>query len=419
MYIGMGQTKKQSYDKVLSMKKSLNNDEAQIDSLLKRGVESIYPSADFLRSKLLGPKKLKIYLGIDPTGPTLHLGHVIPLMKLREFQNLGHEIILLMGDFTAMIGDPTDKTATRKQLTHKEVLLNLKNYKKQASLILKFTGKNPAKILFNSKWLAKMNFAELLNIASKITYAQLIKRDMFQARILKGEDIHFHELMYPIMQGYDSVAMKVDGEIGGNDQTFNMLVGRDLEKKILNKEKFVISTKLLVDPTGKKMGKSEGNMLTLKDSPENMYGKIMSWNDSMIIPGLELCTNLPMEKINFLKNELSSGVNPKNIKSELAWAVVEFFHGGNKANKAKESFANTFQKKEAPSDPTIIRGSGYLGALLVNAGILASTSEFRRLISGGGVKDITNDQKIIDQKTLATTGSIYKIGKHRFVKVIN
>src|SRR3989344_3737264 len=240
-------------------------DAAQIEALLTRGVEAVYPSKDFLRKLLLSGKQLTLYNGIDPTGPTLHIGHGITLHKLAQFQKLGHKIILLIGDFTAMIGDPTDKLATRVKQTKEQVLENAKLYRNQASHFLEFGGGNPAELRYNSEWWSKMTYADGLELASNLTHSQMIKRDMFQKRIEEGKDLFMHELSYPMMQGYDSVAMDVDGEVGGNDQTFNMLVGRDLMKKRMNKEKFVVSTKLLVDPTGKKMGKTEGNMVAFTD----------------------------------------------------------------------------------------------------------------------------------------------------------
>ncbi|OGJ12066.1 tyrosine--tRNA ligase, partial [Candidatus Nomurabacteria bacterium RIFOXYC2_FULL_36_8] len=294
-------------------------DEKKIDELLTRGISFIYPTKEFLENKIKKGEKLTIYLGIDPTGPTLHLGHAIPIKKLSEFQKAGHQIILLMGDFTAMIGDPTDKGAARKQLTHKEVTSNLKNYKKQASSLISFTGKNPAKITFNSTWLGKMNFEKVISLASNMTVQQMLERDMFEKRMKEGKPIYLHEFLYPLMQGYDSVAMDVDGEIGGNDQTFNMLCGRDLMKTMKNKEKFVITMKLLEDNSGKKMGKTEGNMIALSDSPEEMYGKVMSWTDGMIIPGFELCTNIPTFEIEKMSKDIHSNlVNPKDLKIRLA-----------------------------------------------------------------------------------------------------
>ncbi|HEY4494564.1 MAG TPA: tyrosine--tRNA ligase, partial [Candidatus Paceibacterota bacterium] len=255
-------------------KTQIITDEKKIDEFLKRGVENIFPNKDFLKARLIKGERMTFYLGIDPTGPSIHLGHLIPLKKLSELQKLGHNIILLIGDFTAMIGDPTDKTSARKKLTREEILKNCEGYKKQVSKIISFSGSNKATLRFNSEWLSKLTFSELLDIASHITYAQTVKRSMFQQRIEEGKDLFLHEFMYPMMQGYDSVAMDVDGEIGGNDQTFNMLMGRDLMKSLKNKEKFVLATKLLTDSEGKKMGKTEGNMISLDQTAENMFGKV-------------------------------------------------------------------------------------------------------------------------------------------------
>ncbi len=273
-------------------------DDKKISELLTRGVEKIYPSREFLEKELKSGRRLKIYTGYDPTAPTLHIGHGITLMKLRQFQDLGHEVIMLIGDFTGMIGDPTDKLATRKQLTHEEVMANCRNYKEQASVILDFAGQNPVKVKYNSQWLGEMKLKEVLELAALFSVQEMEVRDMFEERIKAGKPIFIHEFLYPLMQGYDSVAMDVDGEVGGNDQTFNMLVGRDLMKAMKNKEKFVLTMKLLADPTGKKMGKSEGNMIALNDPPEEMFGKVMSWSDGMIIDGFELCTHaeIPAKK---------------------------------------------------------------------------------------------------------------------------
>jgi tyrosyl-tRNA synthetase len=392
-------------------------DLTKVEALLSRGIENVYPSREFLRARLLEGKKLKIYLGIDPTGPTLHLGHAIPLMKLRQFQELGHQVVLLMGDFTAMIGDPTDKAATRKVLTRKEVLSNLKNYKKQASAILSFSGKNPAEIRFNSKWLGKMKFSDVLSLASKMTVQQMLERDMFERRIGEGKPIHIHEFMYPLMQGYDSVAMEVDGEVGGNDQTFNMLAGRTLEKEILGKEKFVITTKLLADPSGIKMGKTEGNMVALSDSPEEMFGKIMSWPDGMIIPAFELCTTVPEAVINEQSELISRGGNPRDAKLALAKAVAALYFGEKKAAAAKEAFLATFQKGEIPEDVQTEKfRSSFLDTLVASA-LVASKGEGRRLIASGAVSDIETGEKVTDPSFMPDKTAIYRIGKHRFLKI--
>ena len=405
----------------LSFQKSvkINTNESEIEDFLNRGVENVYPNKDYLKKLLLSGKKIKIYMGIDPTGPSLHVGHAIPLRKLRKLQDFGHEIILLIGDFTAMIGDPTDKTATRKQLTRNEVLKNCKNYKKQLSKIISFTGKNPAKFVFNSKWLAKMNFSDVLDLTSRVTVDQMLKRDMFEKRMNENKPIYIHEFMYPLMQGYDSVVMNVDGEVGGNDQTFNMLMGRDLSKEILNKEKFVITTKLLVDPTGKKMGKTEGNMITLEDSPSLMFGKVMSWTDGMIINGFELCTNVSVEEIEKNKKDLEEGSNPRDIKIKLAKEIVETFCGKGLGEKAEKDFINTFSKGGVPEEIETIKcskGEKMVDVLLKNK-IVDSKSDWRKLVLQGGVSNAETEEKIISPDEIVKNITL-KVGKRRFAKLV-
>ena len=399
----------------------MENNAQKIEELINRGVVAIYPNKEFLASRLNSGKRLKIYLGIDPTGPTLHLGHMIAIKKLKEFQGLGHEVVLLIGDFTAMIGDPTDKLATRKQLTRKEILQNLKLYKKQASIFLNFSGRNKARVAYNSKWFLKMRFEEVLSLASKMTVQQMLERDMFEKRILEGKPVYIHEFMYPLMQGYDSVAMDVDGEIGGNDQTFNMLAGRTLMKQMKEKEKFVISMKLLEDNSGKKMGKTEGNMVSLIDSPNEMFGKVMSWADGLIVPGFELCTNVLMKEIEKIKNELEKGIgNPRDSKLKLAYEIVKIFQGEKNAKEAEDNFINTFQKGEMPEDMEEYKAVA--GEELVNIalakGIIKSKSEWRRLIDEGAITYVDGDMKIDDPHYTISAGGTFKIGKRRFIKII-
>jgi len=383
-------------------------DEKKINELLDRGVENIFVKEE-LKQKLLSGKRLRVYLGIDPTGPTLHMGHAIPLKKLKQFQELGHQAILLMGDFTAMIGDPTDKLATRRELSHKEVLENLKKYKKQAATFLAFSGSNKAEIKFNSKWLAKMNFEDVLKLASRVTVDQMLKRDMFVRRSEEGKPISIHEFMYPLMQGYDSVALDADVEVGGNDQTFNMLVGRDLAKEILHKSKSVIAMKLLEDNTGKKMGKTENNMVAFDDGPEEMFGKVMSWSDSLIKIGFELCTDIAPESLNFADN-------PRDLKMKLALEIVKVFHGEEKANEARESFIKTFQRGEVPEDVEEVEAREKPIETLVASGAASSTSAARRLFDEGAVTDVTENRKL-SLKDNFKPGNVYKIGKHRFIKI--
>jgi tyrosyl-tRNA synthetase len=391
------------------------------DELLTRGIANIYPSKDYVASRIAKGEKLTIYLGIDPTGPTLHLGHAIPLKKMAEFQKQGHKIILLMGDFTAMIGDPTDKGATRKQLTHKEVMGNLKKYKKQASSLISFSGKNAAQFKFNSAWLGKMKFEDVLNLASHMTVAQMLERDMFEKRTEEGKPIFIHEFMYPLMQGYDSVAMDVDGEIGGNDQTFNMLTGRNLMKTLKNKEKFVMTVKLLEDGTGKKMGKTEGNMVALSDSAEEMYGKVMSWTDGLIIPGFELCTNVSLFELEGIARDLADGaVNPRDLKMRLAREIVTIYHGKENAQKTEMNFVDMFQKNEIPNDIEVVSVStdSLLIDVLLKNEFVSSKTEFRRLVSEHAITNLDTNEKISDVQVKAIPG-VYRIGKKRFCKIVN
>jgi tyrosyl-tRNA synthetase len=283
---------------------------------------------------------------------------------------------------------------------------------------LDFGGENPAELKYNSEWLAKLTLADILELTSKVTYAQLVQRDMFQKRITEGHDLYFHEFMYPIMQGYDSVVMDVDGEVGGSDQTFNMLVGRDLIKKIKGKEKFVLTTKLLADAQGVKMGKTMGNMVTLADSAEEMFGKVMSWIDRMIIPGFELCTYLTDAEIEKIKKELDKGENPKNLKMMLGEKIVEIYYGEEAAKEARRYFENTFGKKEIPTDietVTVIKGAELVG-ILVETGFVKSKSDFRRLVDEGAVEAI-EEGEIKDPHYRVGTDVTLKIGKRRFLKL--
>ncbi len=396
----------------------MNIDE-QIETLITKGVETILPSKDFLIKELSSGRKLTIYCGFDPTAPTLHIGHAITLRKLRQFQDLGHRIIFLIGDFTARIGDP-DKMSARKPLTQKEIKINLKLYKKQASRFIRFSGRNSAQIKFNNSWLGKMKFAEVLDLASHMTVDQMLKRDMFARRLKEEKPIYIHEFMYPLMQGYDSVAMNIDGEVGGNDQLFNMLAGRTLLKSIKGKEKFIITMKLLEDNIGEKMGKTTGNMISLVDTPQDMYGKIMSWTDSLIVPGFELCTDKTPTEVEIIKNELSGGINPRDIKMQLAYEITKICSSDKDAKKAKDSFVSMFQKKESTDEiKEVSIGGRTFEAICLEEGLVESKGELRRLIQDGAVMNFDTKEKMVDLKTreIPVLGT-YKIGKNRFIKII-
>ena len=406
---------------------TINTDKAAITNFLGRSVENAYPNQKAFEKILTTGKRLTAYLGIDPTGPTLHIGHAIQLRKLRELQDMGHRIILLIGDFTAMIGDPTDKTAVRKKQTREQVLANCENYSKQAGMILDMDGKqtgNPVEIKFNSDWLGKMSFADVVELASHFTVQQMLERDMFSRRMKENppKPIYIHEFMYPLMQAYDSVAMDVDIEVGGNDQTFNMLTGRDLMKDLKNKEKFVLTCKLLTDPTGKKMGKSEGNMITLADSPEDMFGKVMSWTDGMISGGYELCTSISGEEIDSIVQKMEDGENPVIFKRQLAHRIVSEWHSIDQADKAEANFDLLFKQHSAPEDmPELsVEGARHkLIDLLVQSDLVPSKSEARRQIMQGAVR--VDDQVIKDEGAeveIQGSAMILQKGKRGFVRIV-
>lgn len=400
----------------------IDTDPKKIDELLTRGVENIYPNRQTLEKVLRSGKKLRIYNGIDPTGK-LHLGHGVVLEKLRQFQNLGHEIIILIGDFTATIGDPTGKSSTRKPLTRKQVLENAKNYKNQIGKILNIK-KFSIKFLHNEEWTNKLKPKDMLELASNFTVARLLERDMFQKRIKAGKDIHLHEFLYPIFQAYDAVSMDVDMQIGGNDQTFNMLAGRILMKKLKNKEKFVLTTKLLTDPTGKKMGKTEANMINLDESSKEMYGKIMKWPDSLINMGFELCTKVSVDEVKKI-------INPRNAKARLAFEVVKLYHSEEKAKKAEEEFNRIFKEKKTPSKMPIFiapKNEYQILDFLIWLNLAKSKGEARRLIAQGGIK-IIKETKNKKQETRILKdwqgeikmegGMIVQVGKRKFVRIVH
>jgi tyrosyl-tRNA synthetase len=391
----------------------INTDPQKIEELLERGVENIYPNREFLEKRLKSGEQLSLYCGYDPTSTSLHIGHAITMMKLRQFQDLGHKVIMLIGDFTGLIGDPTDKGSARKQQTREAVLANCAGWKKQASAILDFDGGNPVEIKFNSEWHNKLTFADVVNLSSHFTVQRMLERDMFQKRMEEAKPIYVHEFMYPIMQGYDCVAMDVDGEIGGNDQTFNMLTGRELMKDLKNKEKFVLTTKLLADTTGKKMSKSEGNAVNLTDAPEDMFGKVMSWTDGMIAIGFELCTWLPMDEV---KTIIKENDNPRDQKMRLAYEVVKIFVGEKEAEAAQEHFVNQFSKKEIPEGMPEVAAGDVISAL-IGAKICKSKSEARQVVDQGGVK--INEKKVEAGDYLAPlkNGDIVQKGSRFFVRV--
>lgn len=366
---------------------------AKIEELLTRGVDAVYPSPDALREALESGTRLSVYMGIDPTAPDMHVGHESQLLKLRRFQELGHHVILLIGGFTARIGDPTDKSATRVQLTAEQVQANAASYREQAAKILDFDDPvNPVDMRDNSEWLDPMTFGDVLELMSTTTVQRLLERDMFRRRMAEGKPLWAHEMVYPLMQGLDSVMIVpggVDIELGGSDQTFNMLVGRDLVKAMTGGEKFVMAGQLLADPSGKKIGKTEGNMITLTDTPEGMYEKVMMWGDGIVPHALELCTDMPMEQIAEVTRQMQDNeLDGRAAKQFLARTIVGLLHSPDAAQAAEAKYNAVAQGNfdgAALPEARLNAGTTLIDAL-ISSGLAASKGAARRLIQQGGVR---------------------------------
>lgn len=391
----------------------------QINELLSRAIEKIIPSSGALKKALAGDKPLSVYLGVDPTAPNLHLGHAAGLFVLKRFQKLGHKITLLIGDFTARIGDPSGKDKTRRPLSRGEVLQNAKTYKEQASKILDFdSSTNPATLVFNSNWHAKLKFRDILDLGAHFSVQQMLARDMFEKRMKEARPIGLNEFLYPLMQGYDSVALKTDVEVGGSDQLFNMLVGRDLVKKYLSKEKFAITTRLLVNPiTGAKMSKSEGHLVSFEDPPGEMYAKIMAFPDALIWDCFTFCTEVPLRIIEDIKT-----LPPRDAKARLAREIVLIFHGGPAANKAEAEFQKVFVFDRAPSNIPLVRrvsGATSTTRVLVDAGMSSSKSEATRLVKQGGVhiQAPGKEWETAGETINVQDNMVIRVGKRKFRRV--
>lgn len=394
----------------------------KVKEVLERGVEKIYPSKKALEKVLLSGKKLKVYQGFDPSTPNLHLGNLVGVLKLRQFQELGHQVIFLIGDFTGMIGDPAERLSVRKKLTRKQALANSKNWEEQIGRFLSFSGKNPAKMMFNSAWLDKTSFKELIEITSHFTVQQMIQRDFFQKRMEKKRPIFLHEFLYPVAQAIDCVEIDVDLEIGGSDQTFNMLVGRHLMKGMKGKEKFVLTTKLLEDKEGEKVGKTKGRAIFLNAPPDQMFGGIMAFPDKTLISAFELLTFIPLKTIKDFKEELQRRkINPMDLKKELAFEIVKLNYGEKKAQEAQKEFEQVFQKRKIPSkikEVKIEKREVKLLDLLVDLKLASSKSEAKRLVVQGGVRVSGKVQKNWKGEIKMKKGMIIQVGKRKFVKTI-
>lgn len=393
-----------------------------IENLLTRGVDSIYPNREALEKVLRGGKKLRLYQGFDPTATQLHIGHAVAIRKLRQFQDLGHHVIFLIGDGTGQAGDPSGKTKSREKfMTREELRTNARDYVKQASKIVRFNEPNPVEILYNSEWLNKLTLVEILNIAGHFSWQQLAERDLYQERIKRGETLNFREALYPLLQGYDSVAMNVDLELGGTDQSFNMLAGRQLVAQMLHKEKFVMTVPLLTDSKGVKIGKTEGNSIGLTDPPTEFYGKIMSLGDEVIIPCFTLLTDIPMGHIEEMKAKMKSGNNPMTFKKQLAFELTKQLNDENSARRAQEEFETVHQKGESVSVSAPVfetkQTEWNIIDLLVATNQVTSKSEARRLVEQKAIEINGVNPPAGGLNAKLRDGDIIKIGKKKFVKI--
>ncbi len=386
---------------------------------IKRGAEEILVEAE-LKTKLARGKPLRIKAGFDPTAPDLHLGHTVLINKLRQFQDLGHVILFLIGDFTGMIGDPTGKSVTRPPLTPEQVAENAKTYQNQ---IFKILDPDKTQVMFNSQWMSKMSSAELIQLAAKHTVARMLERDDFSKRYKGGQPIAIHEFLYPLIQGYDSVAMKADVELGGTDQKFNLLMGRELQKAFGQEQQVVLTMPLLEGLDGvQKMSKSLGNYIGIDEPAEEMFGKLMSISDELMWRYFELLSFRPMSEIEGFKKKIEEGENPRDIKFLLCEEIIVRFHDQAAANKAKESFIARFQKGAMPDvmpelELQAIEGQLAIANLLKNADLVKSTSDALRMIKQGAVR--IDGERIENNKLMIAAGTqhVYQVGKRRFARV--
>jgi len=395
------------------------NLEKQIDEILTRGVSEVIDIAN-LRKKLLSGKKLRVKLGIDPTSPNLHIGRAVTLLKLKDLQDLGHKIIFIIGDFTGVIGDTSDKESERPMLEKETVEKNLKTYLEQAGKILDMEKVESHR---NSEWLSKLTYSEIGEQADQFSLAEFNARENIRKRLDEGKRISLRELLYPLMQGYDSVMIKADVEIGGTDQRFNLLAGRELQKHYKQESQDILMVNLIEGTDGRKMSSSWGNTINLLDSANDMFGKIMSIPDELIIKYFVHCTRVDMKEVNKLEKEMNDEkLNPRDAKLRLAGEIVKIYHGEENARVAREYFINTFSKKEIPTDITgfEIKGDAIkLVELLVESNNAISLGDARRKIEQGGVS--IDNEKITDAQSLITKkldGKVLKIGKLGFVKIV-
>ena len=392
--------------------------------LISHGVADLLPEDEFkkkLEKSVATNTPLIVKLGLDPTAPDIHLGHTVVLRKLKLFQDFGHKVIILIGDFTARIGDPTGKSVTRPPLTEEQVITNAKTYQEQ---IFKVLDPEKTEVRFNSEWLSKLDFADVLKLASKYTVARMLERDDFHKRYTEGRPISIHEFMYPLMQGYDSIALKADVEFGGTDQTFNLLMGRHLQGEEGMPEQTIITMPILEGlDGGQKMSKSLGNYIGISEAPSEMYGKAMSIPDELMMRYFMLVTDMSIEEQEQLSKDLESGAaHPRDVKMKLAHTIVRLYHGEEAANFGQDEFVRVFQKHAMPTDipeykVAITEEPVFVPQLLSDAGLTASNGEARRSIKAGAFK--IDGEKCNEEHIVLKDGMVLQVGKRKFIKIVS
>ncbi|MFH0856417.1 MAG: tyrosine--tRNA ligase [bacterium] len=393
-------------------------DKKKIEDLLTRGVVDVIVKKD-LEEKLMSGKKLRVKYGIDPTGPKIHLGRASTMRKLAKFQELGHQVVLIVGDFTAQIGDASDKTNERPMLTDKQVKENMENYLPQIGRIIDI---EKAEVRYNSEWLGKLSYSDICRHADNFSVAQILDRENFSKRIKEGTRISLRELLYPLMQGYDSVAIKADVEIGGSDQLFNVLAGRELQRDYGQEAQNIVTFKLLDGTDGRKMSTSWGNIICITDDADSIYGKIMSMRDELITQYFELCTDVGLAEIKKMESEIAKNkINPRDLKMDLAREIIKIYHNEKSAFAAEENFKNVFQKKEIPDEVAefeVKEKNINILDLLVKTDLAKSKGEARRLIEQKGVKidgQVITDANLIIK--ISSGGVLIQKGKRFFIRV--
>lgn len=400
--------------KILMFGKNVITEEGKIRQLLTRGVEEII-DANHLKKRLLSGQKLRVKLGIDPTSPNIHIGRAMLLWKLREFQDLGHEVVFIVGDFTGQIGDTSDKETERPMLSEEQVRQNMKNYFEQAFKIL---NKNNVETHYNSDWLKKLGFLEIGRMADKFGLHEFSSRELIKKRLDAGKRVSLRELLYPLMQGYDSVAVKADVELGGTDQRFNLLAGRTIQPLYEQASQDVVITKFpLIGLDGRKMSSSWGNVINITDEPNNMFGKVMSIHDDLIIQYFEMATQIAADEVENIKKTLNEGGSPRDIKIRLAEEIVKMYHGKKAAKKASEEWEKVFSKGELPNEIEEAPGDGMkLIDFITEHALATSSSEAKRLLDQGAVS--INDEVIKEWGHVLKKEDVVRVGSRKFLKVL-